>query len=304
MPDIIVVMNAGSGHDDKEASRTAIRETLEASGRSFTLITPAPEQIATEIAAEVAKCDGPGVLVAAGGDGTLNAVAGAALEHGWTLGIVPLGTFNFYARDLGLPLDAAAATRVLLEGVARDITPGRINGRLFLNNASFGLYRQLLEDREEMKNRLGRYRLVAAFAAMMTLWRHRRSYGVDLHIDGKPERWRSSMVFFGLNSLQLEKLNLDIAACMAEDKLALVAPRPLARSSLLWLAVKAAFGQLKEQEELLCRCATRVRLDWRGHRRARVAVDGESFECSMPLEVEVLPRALRVLVSREPEKRE
>jgi diacylglycerol kinase family enzyme len=308
---LIIVLNAGSGHDDKDTAQTAIRAELEAAGRPFEILTPEPQDIASAIGAAIARAEArepraqtTGILVAAGGDGTLNAVAAAALETGWTLGIVPLGTFNFYARDLGIPLDAAAATRVLLEGQTRAVALGRVNGHLFLNNASFGLYRKLLEDREEMKNRLGRYRLVAVFAALLTLLRHRRNYRLALEVDGRQEKWRTPMLFFGLNALQLEKLALQIAECAADDRLAVIAPPPLSRWRLLLLALKGALHQLDDNTDLRCRCAARVRVDWPGHRHARVAVDGESFDCTLPLEVEVLPRALRVLIPRSPEVRE
>jgi diacylglycerol kinase family enzyme len=302
VPTIVIVMNSGSGHDDKQTAEATIRAELTSSGREFEILRPEPADIATAIAGAVRRASGIGVLVAAGGDGTLNAVAAAALEHGWPLGIIPLGTFNFYARDLGLPLDTQAATRILLDGVLRPIAVGRINDRIFLNNASFGLYRKLLEDREQLKQRFGRYRMVAAFAALMTLWRHRRSYRLALQIDGRGESWRTSLLFFGLNSLQLEKLQLDIAACAANDHLAVIAPRPLSRWSLLKLAVRGAFGTLQD-EELQCRCASHVRVVWPGHSRARVAFDGESCEFTLPLDVKVLPRALQVLVPREPEVR-
>jgi diacylglycerol kinase family enzyme len=111
-------------------------------------------------------------------------------------------------------------------------------------------------------------------------------------------------VFFGLNSLQLEKLHLEVAGCTASGRMALLAPRPLSRGKLLWLAIKGAFGHLNQKEELLCRCATRTKLQWPGHSAARVAIDGESIECRLPLEVEVLPGALQVLVPRTPGKRE
>ena len=301
---LIIVLNAGSGHDDKERAEAAIREVLDAAGRRYEIVSPEPKDIATTIAASVARAGRPGVLVAADGDGTLNAVASAALEAGWQLGIVPLGTFNFYARDLGIPLDATEAARTLVDGTTRDVAIGRVNDRLFLNNASFGLYRKLLEDREEVKHRFGRYRFIAAFAALWTLWRHRRNYRLRLTLDGQVEHWRTPMVFFGLNALQLEKLALQIADCVAADRLAVIAPPPLPRWRLLGLAVKGAMHQLEDERDLACRCVTRVALDWPGHRRARVAVDGETFECTLPLTVEVKPRALTVLVPRRPEPRE
>jgi diacylglycerol kinase family enzyme len=112
------------------------------------------------------------------------------------------------------------------------------------------------------------------------------------------------MVFLGLNSLQLEKLQLEIAECVKDQRLAVIAPKPLSRWSLLWLALKGSLGRLNQPEELLCRCASHLSLSWVGHSRGRVAVDGESFECKMPLEVEVMPGALKVIVPRTPEKRE
>ncbi len=235
---LIVVLNAGSGHDDKHQAETAIRAALDAAGRRYEVVTPEPGAIGATVAAATARAGRPGVLVAAGGDGTLNAVAAAALECGWMLGIVPLGTFNFYARDLGIPLDAGAAARVLIDGITRPVAVGRVNGHLFLNNASFGLYRQLLEDREEIKQKLGRYRLIAAFAALWTLWRHRRNYRLRVAIDGREEHWRTPMLFFGLNALQLEKLALQISTCAADDRLAVLAPPPLPRWRLLWLALE------------------------------------------------------------------
>jgi diacylglycerol kinase family enzyme len=301
---LIVVLNAGSGHDDKSSSEDAIRAELTAAGCRFEIIRPCPADMADEIATAMARADGKGILVAAGGDGTLNAVATAALGTGWTLGIIPLGTFNFYARDLGLPLDAAAATRVLLENHTREVAVGRVNGHTFLNNASFGLYRHLLEDREEMKQRLGRYRLVAAFAGLMSVWRHTRNYRLALTVDGRAEKLRTPLLFLGLNSLQLEKLALDIASCAASDRLALIAPRPQSRWGLLRLSLKGALHQLRGSDQLVCRCASRVTVQWPGHRHARVAVDGETFECELPLTFEVLPKALRVLVPRQPELRE
>ena len=158
MQKFIIVLNAGSGHDDKQAAEDAIRAEFEAAGQACEIISPEPADFTAAIGAAIANASEKGTLVAAGGDGTLNAVAAAALESGWRLGIVPLGTFNFYARDLGIPLDARAAARILLEGATREVAVGHINGHLFLNNASFGLYRKLLEDREELKSRLGRYR--------------------------------------------------------------------------------------------------------------------------------------------------
>lgn len=304
MKHCIVVLNAGSGHDDKADAEARIRAVMDERQRSYEILRPAPTEMRETLRRACREHGEPGIVFAAGGDGTLNVVAQAAIDAGWTLGILPLGTFNYFARDLGLPLDAEAALRAALDGEVRHVHTGRINGQLFLNNASFGLYRQLLEQREKMKQRLGRYRIVAVLAAVQTLLRFERSYRLELEIDGRRETLRTPLLFIGLNSLQLENLELDVAGCAAAGRLAVIATRTASRLRLFWLALLGAFHKLQTAPELHCLCATRMVVQWPGHAKARVAVDGESIDSTVPLVVEVQPSSLPVLVPRRPEPRQ
>ena len=218
-------------------------------------------------------------------------------------GVIPLGTFNYFARDLGIPLEPRAAAAALATGRIRRVHTARVNGHLFLNNASFGLYRQLLEERERMKQRFGRYKAVAAFSALVTLCRFRQVYTLNLELDGKPTVLRTPLLFFGLNSLQLENLDLDIARCTEAGLVAVIALAPTSRWRLLGLALRGALHGLHDSPELRCHGASRVEVSLPGRRRTRVAVDGESIECSLPLQIEVQREALPVLVPRAPEER-
>lgn len=243
----------------------------------------------------------PGILVAAGGDGTLNAVATVAHARGLPFAVLPLGTFNYFARNLGIPLDIAAAARVIIEGRVRRVAVGCVNGRLFLNNASIGLYRRLIEHREMHKRRFGRNRLVALLSGLVSLLREHRSYQLRLEIDGQPVTLSSLMVFFGRNTMQMELLGLDEALCVARGELAVLALREVNRIELLGLALRGALARLETAENLRQYCALKVQVDWLEgrRRRIRVAVDGELVECTLPLMIEAVQDALQVIVPEE-----
>jgi diacylglycerol kinase family enzyme len=302
---ITIILNAGSGHDDKQRHREDIENALQAAGREYRILsTESPAEI--ESLARQAVAEGKEreqIIVAAGGDGTINTVASVVLDTGLPFGLIPMGTFNYFARDLGIPLEPGEAARALAEGKVRRVHVAQVNGNLFLNNASFGLYRHLQEEREQYKQRLGRYKLVAIIAALHSLWKHRTIYDVQLEIDGKPVALRTLMLFFGLNSLQLEKLDLEVAQCAANGLIAVIALRPMKPFELLRFALRGALQGLSEARNLRCYCASSVEVHWRGARAAKVAIDGETAQCAMPLHVTIARQALPVVVPREPEER-
>jgi diacylglycerol kinase family enzyme len=301
---ITILMNAGSGQKDKSPAHQAIQNVLLPSGRDVKVIeATSPDQLVT--LGRQAAVERTGILVAAGGDGTLNAIADIACEHKLPFAILPLGTFNYFARDLGISLDPAEAAFAILQGYCRRMPVGRINGHLFLNNASIGLYRKLLQEREKHKQRFGRYRLVAMFSAAATLFQPHRRYRLTLEIDGKTELIYTPSVFFGRNALQMEQLGLDEADCVARGELAILAPRDLGRMQMLGLALRGAVAQLETAENLRQYCGMRVKADWidASKRRIKVAVDGEILECTLPLKVESVPSALQVIVPKTPEER-
>ena len=144
------MLNAGSGRKDADASQRTISEVLTAGGREHRLLVlKHPDQIHKLAAQAVTLArERGGVVAAAGGDGTLNAVAQAVLDSGCAFGVIPQGTFNYFSRTHGIPLDTAESARALLTGTIKPVQVGLANGRLFLVNASLGLYPELLEDRD------------------------------------------------------------------------------------------------------------------------------------------------------------
>ena len=304
-PPVFVILNVGSGHGDAAACEQEIRAGFEAMGHEHQVVvagSAAQVREQARRAMEQARTH-PQVIVAAGGDGTVNLIAGLVVEQDLPFAVIPLGTFNYFARDLGIPLDPRAAAEAIATGHIRRVHVARVNGHLFLNNASFGLYRQLLEQREHDKRRFGRYKLVAVLSALATVWRFRQVYTLRIELDGKSVTLRTPMLFFGLNSLQLEKLDLDVASCTNAGQMAVIALQPSGPWHLLGLALRGALHGLHDSPELRCHGASQVLVEQPGRRTTRVAVDGETFECTMPLHFAVMRGALQVVVPRTPEVR-
>lgn len=299
---IAVVMNAGSGSDDTAAARRAIEEVLKDSGREAKVFL-AKRAGDLPILAQRAAETRPAILAAAGGDGTLNAVASVARAHDLPFAVIPLGTFNYFARELGIPLDVAAAARLIGAGRLRRVAVGQVNDRLFLNNASIGLYRRLIERREEDTRRFGRHRLVALLSGLATFLRPHRPYRLRLEIDGQPLTLSSPSVFFARNALQIAQLGLAQAEAVARGELAVLALRDVGRRELLGLLLRGALGNLESADNLHQFAALQVcveRLDGRA-RHIRVALDGELVECTLPLVVKAVPDALAVIVPEDAE---
>jgi diacylglycerol kinase family enzyme len=113
----------------------------------------------------------PDAIVASGGDGTISAVASRLVNQEIPMGILPTGTLNHFAKDLGIPLDLAGACGVIAAGRVRQVDVGKVNDRTFINNASIGLYPHMVKKRDEIRERLGRGKFVAMFFAFLTVFR-------------------------------------------------------------------------------------------------------------------------------------
>lgn len=302
---VCMVMNAASGDGDKAAAREVIEAVLRDAGRAFcTRVADRGEQIPQLAAAAVAQAVAEdGIVVAAGGDGTLNAVAQAVLPSGRPFGVLAQGTFNYFARAHGLPLEPASAARCWLAGQVREVQAAEVNGHVFLVNASLGIYPRLLRAREEDNQRFGRYRAVAAWAALRTLWRERHTLRLSLQADGGPvRRVRTPTLFVGNNALQLEQLGLvEAEAVASHGKLAAITVQPVGTGAMLWLALRGAFAKLGDADEVHSQALRElIATPLRSTRKPlQVAYDGELRWLTPPLRFAVAALPLRLLVPAE-----
>jgi diacylglycerol kinase family enzyme len=175
---------------------------------------------------------------------------------------------------------------------------GVVNDRLFLVNASLGLYPELLQDREAYKARFGRSRLVAFGAALVTLLREHRQLRIRIEHGGVVRDVRTPTLFVGNNRLQLEQVGMPQAPALDDGRMAAVILRPIGPHSLLWLLLRGAFGSLGEADDVegfeFHRMVVKPRLSARG-RQVKIAFDGEVRWMRSPLEFRVSPKPLYLL---------
>jgi diacylglycerol kinase family enzyme len=296
---LFVVFNLASGRGAREGVGPAVEAACRAAGRRCELFPVAQAGALSDTAREAVRRAqaAQGIVVAAGGDGTINAVAQAVLGSGCRFGVLPRGTFNYFARTHGIPVELDEALRVLLQEAAEPVQVGQVNGRVFLVNASLGLYAQSLEDREGWKQQFGRSRLVALASGVRTILRGHRSLRLSAELPGRQWTARTPTLFVGNNALQMEQVGLPQAAAIDAGRLAGVMLKPVGRWTMLTLLARGAFGQLSEADEVLHFAFEGLTVDVRagGRRRIKVATDGEVVLMTMPLRFEVAPQALRLI---------
>jgi diacylglycerol kinase family enzyme len=293
-----IVLNAGSGRSDAETTEATIRGVLAQAGRRHDLWRvdnprdlPALARRAVELAQQQ-----HGIVVAAGGDGTINAVVQAVLPSGCAFGVLPQGTFNYFGRAHGIPADTTEATRALLDGTIRPVQVGLINDRVFLVNASLGLYPKLLEEREAYKQQFGRSRFVAFCAAVVTLLRSHRQLVIRLEHGGESRVMRTPTLVVGNNPLQLEQLGIPEATAVQQRQLAAIAVRPIGTLAMLWLLLRGALGQLGAADSIVTFAFDSLTVRPHRRRRIKVAMDGEVTRLNTPLVFRVAPNSLQLLV--------
>lgn len=297
---LFIVFNAGSGSRDPEEEKQIMSRIFEERGRDFEFLQcegTVPIDVLARRAVDLAKAR-QGVVVAAGGDGTINAVANAVLGSGCPFGVLPQGTFNYFGREHGISQDTAKAVRALLESRISPVQIGKVNGRHFLVNASVGLYPQMLENREAWKQQLGRSRLVALLSGISTLLQARRQLQLRIESAGQAAIFRTPTLFVGNNCLQLTQAGIDSnhAEAVAQGQLAGIAVRPIGTLALLALLVRGLLGRLGDAENIQSFSFRRLTVMPRGMKRIKVATDGEIVWMQTPLVFEVAAEPLLLLV--------
>ncbi|HEX8130203.1 MAG TPA: diacylglycerol kinase family protein [Pyrinomonadaceae bacterium] len=293
-----IILNASAGSGGQDAARAALAEIFAAEGDMDAHVSLAESGAEiVELARRAASDADVRIVVAGGGDGTVNAVAAELVGTDKVLGVLPLGTLNHFAKDLRIPLDLEGAARNIVEGEAISVDVGEVNGRIFINNSSLGLYPSIVRHREQQQERLGRGKWFAALWATVEVFRRYPLFSVRLSVDGQDFRRRTPFVFIGNNEYQMDAFNLGARSCLDAGHLSLHLTRDIGRWGLVRLAVRALFGRLRESKDFDALCAREVWIDTR-RTRLRVATDGEVSIMRSPLHYAVRPGSLRVIAPR------
>lgn len=282
---IPAIVNVASGTAEEA------RAVLDASD-AFEVHAVEPEQIGRTIKEVVDE--GATRILVSGGDGTIATAAAELLKSKAELAILPGGTLNHFARDLGVSTEAAEALRLAVEGSCRGVDIGFVNGHVFLNTSSVGAYVRFVRIRERLEKRFG-YRIASTLAAFRILFQL-RSFAVELEVEGQPRIYRTPLVFIGVGERELQLPSLGSRVADGRRGLHVMVVRGRSRARLLALALAAvargvsAVAKTPELDSFLVeRCRVTLR------RPTAVAIDGELVAMHETLDYELRRDALHVV---------
>jgi len=244
-------------------------------------------------AAKQALSENPDAIVAGGGDGTISTVAGVLANSNIPLGVLPLGTLNHFAKDLGIPMDIEAAVKIIAAGQIKTIDLGRVNDHFFINNSSIGIYPHVVRKREDLRMRLGRGKWIAMVIASLNALRRFPVMSVRIGIGNKAVLRQTPFVFVGNNRYVMSLMSVRNRDRLDEGILSLYVTNRTGRFGMLRLALRALFGRLEQAKDFESIYLPQLWIET-PKRRLHVALDGEVENMSPPLHYESVPQALRV----------
>jgi diacylglycerol kinase family enzyme len=241
---------------------------------------------------------GIGTVIAGGGDGTVSTVAARLVDSEAVLGVLPLGTLNHFAKDLGIPLEREGAVETIARGRVARVDTAEVNGTIFINNSSLGLYPLAVKLREDEQKK-GRSKWPAfASAALEVLGRY-PLLRLHMTVDGREVVRRTPILFIGNNHYELQGLAMTRRERLDEGILSICVTRDVSRFGLVGLLVRALFGRLHESDDFTVLEAAELWIET-PRSRLRVATDGETTVMETPLCYRSRPQSLNVLVPSQP----
>jgi diacylglycerol kinase family enzyme len=289
---VLVNAAAGGGHNAQE--RQALEQMFRSAGVEARIV-PTTSGADLRSSAERLLRDKPSVIVAGGGDGTINALASVLAGSDVPLGVLPLGTLNHFAKDLRIPLDLSQAAATIAAGHSTCVDVGEVNGRIFVNNSSLGLYPHIVRDRDSQQRRLGRGKWAALMWATWTVTRRSPFLRMRLCLDDQEQQYTSTFVFIGNNEYVMEGFNIGQRERLDGGRLSVYVTHRRGRAGLFMLGVRALFGRLHQARDFDVRTAQTLTVET-SHKQLHVATDGEVVVMETPLAYRIRTRALRVIV--------
>lgn len=291
---LCVIMNLGSGRKDGAQVEAAIVARLKPRFAAFEIRKTARGGDLVQMARKAAE-DGFDIVVAAGGDGTQSAVAGALAGTDVTMGVLPGGTFNYFARDLGVGEEIDDALDTILDARITMIDVGRVENLVFLNNVSLGAYPHILKTRETIYRRWGRSRIAAYWSVLVALRRLRRPMKLTARVNGGSRQFTTALVFVARSAYQLDAFGLEGADAIRAGKFAVLVARARQPLPLMRSALRLAFGMSAKNSDFDLLITDELTIETPKQRQL-IAHDGEKTVMAAPLNLKVWHDALRVLL--------
>jgi diacylglycerol kinase family enzyme len=294
MARVTVLLNRGGGAvraDPKIGEKVA--QALQAAGldAGVELIAGGDCEVRSRAIAE----RGDALLIVGGGDGTISAAASALVGTDTTMGILPLGTLNHFARDLKIPPDLGEAAKLIASGNSRLVDVGEMNQHIFINNSAIGLYPLMVVDRDLQRRRLGRSkRLAMIVASLRTLIRfnhHRLTLTVNEERTGRVD---TPLLFVGNNDYRIDLGAPGKRDTLDGGELCVLVMRKKTRRGLVAASIRALFNRSRADDMVRLDGVERLRVA-SSRSELAVSLDGEVVGARLPLDYRIRKRALRVI---------
>jgi len=287
---ITLVNKSGGSFTEGIAER--IGEALAAAGVDSEIVLVEGKDCAARAADHVKK--GVELIIAAGGDGTMGSVAGELAGSKAVMGIMPLGTLNHFARDLGIPFDIAEAAKVIAQAKTRKVDIAEVNGHTFINNASIGLYPLMVMDRDGQRKQLGRSKRLAMLVASLRTMARFHSRRLTLSTDGGEAKVDTPLLFVGNNDYQVALPSAGRREALDDGELCVMVMRSKSLPGFLAAIGRALIGIKRREEMVRVSGVKELKVDSpRSH--LSVAMDGETVSLKPPLVFRIRPGALNVI---------
>jgi diacylglycerol kinase family enzyme len=287
------VVNPRSGTKSASGRTDDIRSALSAAGLESHCILVEGGRNAADLAREAVQ-QGYSTVVASGGDGTVSGVASALVDTNVSLGVLPTGTLNHFAKDLQIPLDLTDAAKIISAGRTAAVDVAEVNRHTFINNSSLGVYPNMVIEREN-RRRGGLNKWIAQAAAIIKVLR--RFPFIDVSID-TPDTLivqHTPFVFIGNNNYEIQGLNIGSRPALNTGLLCVYVAAPVSRLRFVGMGAAALLGFADKLNALRSLSTTVCRIESR-RRSVRVSVDGEVLRLEPPLHYRIRPGALKVIV--------
>jgi len=291
--EVLVCLNRSSGgiaRGEKEAGE--IRSALAAVGMTARVELLSGGEIVER--SKIAVEHGADLLVVGGGDGSVSAAAGVLAGTGTRLGIIPLGTLNHFARDLGIPSNPLEAAALISNGETRRVDVAEVNGRVFVNNSAIGLYPLMVIDRDLQRRRLGRSKRLAMLVASARTLARFNHYRLTLTVNEEKARVDTPLLFVGNNDYRIDLRAPGRRESLEDGRLSVFVMRKKTRRGLVAASVRALFNRTRPDDMVRLEDVERLLVKTRRSHLV-ISIDGEVETVNPPLDYRVRKGALKVI---------
>ena len=297
---VVALMNKGAGAFNQTLAAEVEHELADALARhgvvaDIRFVAGEGLHEAAERALAEAKRGDADAIVVGGGDGTIRALAGVLADTGVPLGVVPLGTLNHFAKDLGIPLQIDQAAATIAAGRGRVVDLAEVNGETFINNSSIGIYPYMVIDRERRRARHKLTKWMAMVPAFFRMLRHFPRRRLRISAEGFARPYRTPCLFVGNNEYGTELFTFGRRDRLDTGKLWLSVVKPRNPAEFFAMVWRLCFGRMDQARDRDTFELVEAEVSAKAS-RLPVALDGEVRIMHTPLHYRSRPRALRVIV--------